>query len=136
MIVDDGNLLALPRDGFGATRSGDIIEVKPVLRQTKEPQIRIQESHRIVASLLTDFKSSFPTCRSKPRLIISQDRQEIYISVAEHNADYINYLQTGDIRNSPFVVIRQFGPWSTNSATAMAELGPILLAISINAQHY
>ncbi|KAK2793826.1 hypothetical protein FQN50_009973 [Emmonsiellopsis sp. PD_5] len=133
-------------DGYLADCDGDIkaiIEVKPVLRQTKEPQIRIQESHQIVAGLLTDLKSSLPARRNKPtdaadgsRIIISQDRQEIHISVAEYNADYINYLQTGDIRNNPFMVIHQFGPWNTNSAAAMSELGPILLAISLNAQHY
>ncbi|KAE8155174.1 hypothetical protein BDV25DRAFT_126095 [Aspergillus avenaceus] len=126
-------------DGYLADPKGDIkaiIEVKPVLRQKKGPQIRIQESHQIVAGLLTDFKSSFPARKNKPRIIISQDRQEIYISVAEYSADYIHYLQTGDIRNNTFMVMHEFGPWNTNSAGSMAELGPILLAISLNAQNY
>ncbi|OJJ47989.1 hypothetical protein ASPZODRAFT_131631 [Penicilliopsis zonata CBS 506.65] len=126
-------------DGYLADRNGDIkaiIEVKPVLRQMKEPQIRIQESHQIVAGLLTDYNSSFPARRNKPRIIISQDRHEIYISIAEYNADYINYLQTGDTRNNPFLVVHEFGPWNTNNPASMAELGPILLAISLKAQHY
>ncbi|PLB33630.1 uncharacterized protein BDW47DRAFT_90801 [Aspergillus candidus] len=126
-------------DGYLADRSEDIkaiIEVKPVLRQTKEPQIRIQESHQMVAGLLEDYKSSVPACRKKPRTIISQDRQEIYISVAKYSNDYINYLQTGDMSSDPFMVMHQFGPWNINDASAMSKLGPILLAISLSAQHY
>lgn len=56
-------------DGYLADRSGDIkaiIEVKPVLRQRKEAQIRIQESHQIVASLLADYKSPIIQRRGKP----------------------------------------------------------------------
>lgn len=56
-------------DGNLADRSGDIraiIEVKPVLRQNKRPQICIQESHQIVACILEDYKSSVPARRKKP----------------------------------------------------------------------
>lgn len=56
-------------DGYLADRSGDIkaiIEVKSALRQSKEPQIRIQESHQIVAGLLSDVKSSISARRNKP----------------------------------------------------------------------
>ncbi|RAK98449.1 uncharacterized protein BO80DRAFT_361507 [Aspergillus ibericus CBS 121593] len=126
-------------DGYLSDHSGDIkaiIEVKPMLRQKKKPQILIQESHQIVAGLLTDFRSPITQRRNKPRLIISQDRQEIYISLAEYNADYITYLLTGEVRNNPFLVMRQFGPWNTNSSGAMAELGPILLALTLYAEHY
>ncbi|RAK98447.1 uncharacterized protein BO80DRAFT_427291 [Aspergillus ibericus CBS 121593] len=126
-------------DGYLADRSGDIkaiIEVKPVLRQRKEAQIHIQESHQIVASLLDDYKSPILQRRGKPRLIISQDRQQIYISLAEYNDDYITYLQTGGVHNNPFLVMHQFGPWDTNNSSAMAELGPILLALTLKAQYY
>ncbi|PKY09206.1 hypothetical protein P168DRAFT_332802 [Aspergillus campestris IBT 28561] len=56
-------------DGYLVDRSGDvkaIIEVKPVLRQTKAPQIRIQESHQMVAGLLKDYKSLVPAHQKKP----------------------------------------------------------------------
>ncbi|GAT22699.1 hypothetical protein RIB2604_01601140 [Aspergillus luchuensis] len=56
-------------DGYLADSSGDIkaiVEVKPMLRQTKEPQIGIQESHQMVAGLLMDYKSSLPARRNKP----------------------------------------------------------------------
>ena len=69
-------------------------------------------------------------------LIVSQDRQEIYISLAEYENDYITYLQTGGIHNNPFLVMHQFGPWDTNNPKAMAELGPILLALTLKAQNY
>ncbi|PWY75314.1 hypothetical protein BO94DRAFT_578011 [Aspergillus sclerotioniger CBS 115572] len=105
-----------------------IIEVKPVLRQKKEAQIRIQESHQIVASLLADYKSPIIQRRAKP--------QEIYISLAKYDDDYIAYLQTGGIDNNPFLVMHQFGPWDTNNPRAMAELGPIPLALTLKAQHY
>ncbi|PLN86610.1 hypothetical protein BDW42DRAFT_158119 [Aspergillus taichungensis] len=126
-------------DGYLADRSGDIkaiIEVKPVLRGNKGPQIRIQESHQIVAGLLEDYKSPIPARRKKPRIIISQDRQEIFISVAQYNDEYIKYLQTGDVSSDPFMVMHEFGPWNTNDDFAMSELGPIILAISLSAQHY
>ena len=70
------------------------------------------------------------------RIIISQDRQETYISVAKYNDDYINYLQTGDVSSDPFMMMYEFGPWNIDSPSAMAELGPIILAISLSAQHY
>ena len=70
------------------------------------------------------------------RIIISQGRQEIYISVAKYDDNYIVYLETGKVQNNPFITIHQFGPWSTHSSAAMRELGPIILAISLRAQHY
>ncbi|GAA88048.1 hypothetical protein AKAW_06162 [Aspergillus luchuensis IFO 4308] len=126
-------------DGYLADSSGDIkaiVEVKPMLRQTKEPQIGIQESHQMVAGLLMDYKSSLPARRNKPRIIISQDRQEIYISVAKYDDNYIAYLQTRNNQSNPFMTMHQFGPWNTHSAAAMRELGPILLAISLRAREY
>lgn len=70
------------------------------------------------------------------RLIISQDRHEIYISVAEYGNDYIDYLQTGQTHNDPFLVMHQYGPWDTLDPDAMDNLGPIILAITAIAQTY
>ncbi|PYH38808.1 uncharacterized protein BO87DRAFT_350287 [Aspergillus neoniger CBS 115656] len=127
-------------DGYLADSKGDIkaiVEVKPVIRNNKETQIRIQESHQIVANLLADYTSPHVQRRNKPhRLIISQDRHEIYISVAEYDDNYIDYLQTGQTRNNPFLVMHQYGPWDTLNPDAMDDLGPIILALTAIAQTY
>jgi hypothetical protein len=69
-------------------------------------------------------------------MIISQDRHEIYLTVAKYDDEYIKYLSDKSYRNvfpSSFMTMHQFGPWDILDARNMEHLGPILLAISLYA---
>lgn len=69
------------------------------------------------------------------RLHISQDRHKVFVTVAEYDEEYIKYINNKHSLNDPpsFLVMHQFGPWDTLRKSHMRELGPILLAISLQA---
>lgn len=68
------------------------------------------------------------------RIHVSQDRHEIFLSYAEYDADYIAYLNNDSTDNKmSFLTVHQLGPWNTQGPSDMRELGPILLAITLNA---
>ncbi|KAL3455039.1 hypothetical protein BJX64DRAFT_298249 [Aspergillus heterothallicus] len=125
-------------DGYLYDRKGNLkalIEVKPVVREIKRSTIRMQESAQMVAWILGDENGE--EASGKLRLIISQDRHEIFISMASYDADYIDYLKTGsDLRATPsLLAMHEFGPWNTLDERSMSELGKILLAISLRADY-
>lgn len=67
---------------------------------------------------------------------MSQDRHEIYITVAEYGQNYVKYLENelAEGEKPGFLTIRQFGPWSTKRRDEMEMIAPYLLAISIRAE--
>ncbi|RAL15383.1 uncharacterized protein BO97DRAFT_307097, partial [Aspergillus homomorphus CBS 101889] len=67
---------------------------------------------------------------------VSQDRHEIFLTFADYDDDYIAYLKNKSPKNSAlsFLTMHQYGPWDTQTASHMAELGPILLVITLDAQ--
>nr|KMM68379.1 hypothetical protein CPAG_04708 [Coccidioides posadasii RMSCC 3488] len=70
-----------------------LIEVKAVARERKRKAICMQEAAQMVAWI-----RSYPDrggCLNLPgrRVHVSQDRHEIYITIAEYNGDYIDYLE-------------------------------------------
>ncbi|KAB8262131.1 hypothetical protein BDV32DRAFT_136830 [Aspergillus pseudonomiae] len=128
-----------------------LIEVKPVRRSTKMVPIQIQESAQMVAWIKSD--GDLAQSR-KVRFHISQDRHEIYVTVAEYNDDYLAYLNSpqpprnestsqrlsGEEPPKPpepplaFLTMHQFGPFDTLLASHIREIGPILLAITLRAE--
>lgn len=66
-------------------------------------------------------------------MIISQDRHEIYLTVAEYDENYVAYLNENAVEKRPFLIMHQYGPWDTQVSNNMRELGPILLAIALRA---
>ncbi|KAK2805795.1 hypothetical protein FQN50_006071 [Emmonsiellopsis sp. PD_5] len=124
-------------DGYLDDRQGNaqvIIEVKPMTRSKKPALIQMQESVQMVAWIKSVGEQ--PNGVKKLRLLISQDRHEIFLTVAEYDDDYIKYLEDKNHRSeSPsFMTMHQFGPWNTLDANHMKYLGPILLAISLRAE--
>lgn len=69
------------------------------------------------------------------RIHLSQDRDEIFITVAEYDSDYIAYLTKKSADQSPpsLLTMHQLGPWNVRSQSDMSQLGPILLAITLYA---
>lgn len=68
------------------------------------------------------------------RIIISQDRHEIYITIAEYDGLYIKYLKDellpGDDRLA-LMTMNQYGPWLVDSSRDMERLGEIILALAL-----
>ena len=68
------------------------------------------------------------------RLLVSQDYNEIYLTVAEFGSDYKDYIlnrnQKSDTKK-PFMTMHQYGPWRTSKQTHMQHLGWLLLAFTL-----
>ncbi|KAL4968481.1 uncharacterized protein BDV14DRAFT_196786 [Aspergillus stella-maris] len=123
-------------DGYLEDHRGEpsiLVEVKPVVRETKPDLVQMQESAQMVAWIASDDKVGQK--KRKKRVHIAQDRHEIYISVAVYDDGYLDYLHNTESaeqkENPSFLEIYQFGPWDTLEETHMRYLGPILLAISL-----
>lgn len=74
--------------------------------------------------------------RAPRRFHVSQDRHEIWLIFAEYDEEYIKYIQDGSYNpDSPlsFLKMHEFGPFDTLKRDDMAELGPILLALTLRA---
>lgn len=61
----------------------------------------------------------------------------MYVTVAKYDEGYLNYLNNtqspSDVNDGPFLTMHQFGPWNTLDKSHVRDLGPILLAISLQA---
>lgn len=111
-----------------------IIEVKPAIRSTKQPVIQRQESAQVVGWITVDKEK--PNGTERVRLHVAQDRQEIYLTVAVYDDNYIKYLTDANYCGpKSFMTMHQFGPWNTFNKTHMKSLGPILLAITLRAEY-
>ena len=69
------------------------------------------------------------------RLPISQDRRQTFITFAECDESYIQYLNNTLPSKSPrlFLKMFEFGPWNTMVRSDMEDIGGILLAIALRA---
>ncbi|KAH8427081.1 uncharacterized protein LDX57_004799 [Aspergillus melleus] len=76
------------------------------------------------------------TRRGLSRVHVSQNRHEIFITIAEYDSGYVSYLKTKPADDEPpsFMTMHQYGPWNTESAGDMRKLGPILLALTLYAE--
>jgi hypothetical protein len=65
--------------------------------------------------------------------LISQDRHEIYITVAEYEREWLNYLKGEDDANAPlsFLKLHCFGPWSIFDKKHVCHLSKIFLDFTI-----
>ncbi|PKY07859.1 hypothetical protein P168DRAFT_300669 [Aspergillus campestris IBT 28561] len=126
-------------DGYLRDRSGKpsvIIEVKPVIRVHNLVPIQIQETAQMVAWIKSDDDQA--QRRHTTRLHVAQDRNQIFVMVAEYGQEYLDYLNdrpsSSPLRPRPaFLTMHQYGPWNTQRPEHMRELGPLLLAITMRA---
>ena len=68
------------------------------------------------------------------RLLISQDNCEIYLTFAEYDTTYVEYLRDAkpsQCGTRSFMVMNEFGPWDTNNCRHMKHLSRIVLAFTI-----
>ncbi|KKK23515.1 hypothetical protein AOCH_004090 [Aspergillus ochraceoroseus] len=122
-------------DGGSSERVRALIEVKLMLRRKKQNPIRMQEAAQMVAWLKSDPDPTGILNLPGHRLHVSQDRHQIFITFAEYDCNYIQYLDNTLPPNSPrpFLKMHEFGPWNTMIRSDMEIIGSILLAISLRA---
>ncbi|KAH8427659.1 uncharacterized protein LDX57_005370 [Aspergillus melleus] len=112
-----------------------VVEVKPMFREKRILQICMQESAQMVAWILKDLDEF--GCLNLPgrRLHVSQNRNEIYITFAEYDDEYMNYLKDRSSSDPDlhFLTMHQYGPWKTSIQAHMRDLGQLLLAICLRA---
>ncbi|OCL14841.1 hypothetical protein AOQ84DRAFT_425314 [Glonium stellatum] len=114
-----------------------IVEVKSHLREGNINQIQMQESAQMAAWLYNYPNQGLLTSQFR-RLIVSQDNREIYLTFAEYDAAYLQYLKnentisvSKDAAPPSFMTMHQFGPWNCFDSKFVESVGRIILAFTI-----
>ncbi|PWY86572.1 hypothetical protein BO94DRAFT_624752 [Aspergillus sclerotioniger CBS 115572] len=113
-----------------------IVEVKPMLRERESIRIQMQESAEMVAWIKSDPDPDGFLSSCGLRVLVSQDRHEIFLTFADYGFDYVKYLNNtlGPDEKPGFLTMHQFGPWDTTRGGDMKQLGSILLALALRAR--
>lgn len=117
----------------GDTRSAALLEVKARLRPTpaaKHFKIEWQESAQM-ALWIRDEPFSYWTTeqdrRTCRRILISQDRLHMYLTIAEYEDSYLHYLQgETSLEGAGFLTMHRLGPFQTGSSSNMNLLAGAL----------
>ncbi|KAI3340079.1 hypothetical protein F4824DRAFT_454009 [Ustulina deusta] len=123
-------------DGYLKRRSDGqplvILEVKPCKRKKNQAQIRMQESAQM-AAWISQYPPSIKG-RSR-RLLISQDRHEIFLTFAVFNTDYVDYIRhkTNDVHAVSFLEMNEYGPYDVGAKEDMRRLGELVLGYMLEA---
>ncbi|KAI9037509.1 zinc finger MYND domain-containing protein [Aspergillus affinis] len=123
-------------DGYlddGNVNPWALIEVNPVTRKDKnQVQVQIQESSQMSGCIKNDIDAP----PDKLRVHMSQNRHEIFFTIAKYDSGYVSYLKKKPADDQPpsFLTMHQYGPWNTENAGHMKKLGPILLALALYAE--
>lgn len=60
-------------------------------------------------------------------MLLSQDRQEIYVTIADYTESYVDYLYgKGEFEDAECLRMQMFGPFFTDDPSHMAYLGAVL----------
>ncbi|KAI1127192.1 hypothetical protein F5Y10DRAFT_243355 [Nemania abortiva] len=128
-------------DGVLRSRGGEvkaIVEVKPCTRSSKPKEIRWQEAAQMAAWICSHPPSAGELLEMREknkkarRLLVSQDMCEIYLTLAEFDADYVDYVCGKDTEIQSFLRMNEYGPFDTRLSKQMKALGHLLLAFTIN----
>ncbi|GAM36702.1 hypothetical protein TCE0_018r05999 [Talaromyces pinophilus] len=111
-----------------------IVEVKPNIRSSIVPEVQKQEASEIVGSLKNSTGNKLPELGGH-RLLVGQNRHEIYLMFAKPDEKYQAYLETSENakKDQGFLSIQAYGPWWLTKKEDLDELCEILLAIIIRA---
>ncbi|KAE8406285.1 hypothetical protein BDV37DRAFT_269932 [Aspergillus pseudonomiae] len=110
-----------------------LIEVKPIIRALiNQSRIQVQEGSQMASWIKIDINANL----DKLRVHVSQNRHEIFITIAEYDNGYVSYLRKkpANDEHPSFLTMHQYGPWNTDNAADMKKLGPILLALTLYAE--
>ncbi|MCJ1467786.1 hypothetical protein MMC07_006411 [Pseudocyphellaria aurata] len=127
--------LQLGRDG---SKARAILEVKPFVRKVNSLAIQRQESAQMAAWIYQSPGEHFSVPGKEGpcfrRLLVSQDACEIYMTIAEYDSAYIDYIHGKEEATSgepSFLTMHQYGPWKTMNHEEMENLGFLILAFSL-----
>ncbi|KAF4457457.1 hypothetical protein F53441_507 [Fusarium austroafricanum] len=112
-----------------------IVEVKPFVRNASAATldgVRMQETAQMAAWIAQH--PPLPTkSNTFTRLLVSQDRGEVYLIIADFNLQYVECIcapgRNGD--KPSFLEMNEYGPFFVEDPDHMKQLGTILLAVSI-----
>lgn len=62
--------------------------------------------------------------------MITQDRHEVYLVIAEYDDKYVQYLNTGVYNDRVFMTMHEFGPFEPQSEGHMKLLGSYIQAFT------
>jgi len=65
------------------------------------------------------------------RLLVSQDRHEIYLTMAKFDSSYVKYLRDGTKEGNPFLRMHEFGPFRIEHMGHMKKVGETILAFTL-----
>ncbi|KAI8623451.1 hypothetical protein F5Y19DRAFT_481649 [Xylariaceae sp. FL1651] len=125
-------------DGYLRSRDNNvkaIVEVKPYTRSNKNWNIRMQEAGQMAAWIGSDppdvqaMREQKKTCR---RLLVSQDRHEIYVTIAKFDADYVDYICGHYSTKHSLLEMQEYGPFETDNSGHMSAFGHMMLAFTID----
>jgi hypothetical protein len=119
--VTDGQLQV-----YGTNAIQAIVECKSDTREGAFGMgVDMQEAAQIVAWI---------KCHEAPanrRIIISQDNDEVFVTFAEYDSNWLRYLRNGTLNLTSVMTMTQYGPWRLDDVTMVRDLAEIILAISL-----
>ncbi|KAI1822531.1 hypothetical protein F4861DRAFT_387023 [Xylaria intraflava] len=127
-------------DGYLKSSTGRvtaIVEVKPYIRPLTNQTLQMQEAGEMVAWIAADppdvqkMRKEDKPCR---RLLVSQNSDQIYITIGECDANYVDYVCDRPIRKGedPFLKMERYGPFEIGVSRSMSVFGKIMLAFAID----
>jgi hypothetical protein len=71
------------------------------------------------------------TLKEPRRLLISQDRHEIYLTIGTYDLEYIVYVTKKDQKQGKsFLHMKQYGPYNVTTPEHMMKIGLFLFAFA------
>ncbi|KAE8148500.1 hypothetical protein BDV25DRAFT_168393 [Aspergillus avenaceus] len=111
-----------------------IIEVKPMTRN-ESPRVMLQETAQIVAWIYAEPDNIQGKTRTERfrRFLLCQNRHEIYLVVADYDADYVDYVTNPgrDSECQSFLKMNQLGPWSIADPADIMTIATVILAMTM-----
>ncbi|KAI1345358.1 hypothetical protein F5Y01DRAFT_309122 [Xylaria sp. FL0043] len=125
-------------DGYLRRRKDDqplvILEVKPYKRAGKEFDIRMQESAQMAAWISQHPPQQFqetPDTKKKSQQVSSY-RHEIFLTFAEFDEPYVNYIRHR-AEGTSYLTMNEYGPFDIGNSEAVEYLGELILAFALQA---
>ncbi|GFF40016.1 hypothetical protein IFM46972_06079 [Aspergillus udagawae] len=108
----------------GGDEAFAIVETKahPRKRRDRGLEIYMQESAEMVAWIRRDARAGRKVPLDNQRLLVSQDRHEIYLTWASYNASYVDYLEDKEPTANTFLVMQEIGPFDIREHKHMRKL--------------
>ncbi|KAI1085618.1 hypothetical protein F5B20DRAFT_587600 [Whalleya microplaca] len=113
-----------------------IIETKKGTRYEdgNSARFKAQESCQMATWIAQDGHLNAQQLRqenlTEKRMMISQDRNEVWVIIATFDADYVDYIR-GTSTKKAFLSMQEFGPYDLKDYRDVNELGVICLAASL-----